>query len=67
MALTNERRAHDLAIALLNFKLADLRHNIDLSEVELINGEQEITIHVEEIYLESYNSALSAMQRLFPE
>lgn len=61
LMITNEQRAHDLAILMVQFKLTPE----SFAAEALKTSGQELRIQVEELYFEAYELALGAINRHF--
>lgn len=65
MILTNEQRAHDLAVSVTNYQLNNIHNVVDPAEAKSVDGKLVITKNVIDMYLENYNTCLNAMNRNF--
>ncbi|MBP1736544.1 MAG: hypothetical protein H6Q60_425 [Oscillospiraceae bacterium] len=65
-AVTNEQRAHDLAIVMLQVQLTPEAMQARAQE-EINSGATECVVNIEEMYFEAYETALIAINKKYPQ
>lgn len=61
----NEKRAHDVAICMLQFQLSDGNMKA-MAETALGDGRNTVGINVDDIYMRAYEPALRFFNKKFP-
>lgn len=65
--LTNEQRAHDLAVAVVTWQLEHIKETIPKEKLKPDkDGKVTAQVDVYKMYMHYYNSMLKPMQRDFP-
>lgn len=63
--MTNEQRAHDIAVAMIPIVIEDVKAKTRANADEY-KEQSEISLDAFEIYASSYDAALSALNKKFP-